>query len=471
MKIEPNQKFFSQDYDEWAAQGALGWDFEGVLPYFRKSEDTRSEEILALPDALRYHRTGGELTTSPAERPPYSSELLEGARRSNNSIIVDFNRNGELGFGLQQLTTRNGTRCSSAKAFLSPAKSRSNLHVARNCLVTKVLVNARNKTAYGVEYVANDKVQSVTATKEVILSAGAINSPQLLLLSGIGPREQLQRYRISPIISDVRTGERMKEHILFYGMGYAVNKTTPDPNENYNALLEYLLTRKGPLSAIGVTSVNGFLQTRFGKPLKDYPDIQVGYLFYRHDASKTMAGLFELNDDTFRRLQTMSKEYDVIITAVILLHPESMGKVELQSNDPRRPPRIFGNYLTQQRDVDSLVEAALAIVKMGKVTPGVEKVVSFHIEACADKEPLSEEYFRCALPYTTTNLYHTCGSCSMGPAQAEWSVVDPRLRVKGVENLRVIDASVFTSTVSGNTNAASIMVGEKGADIIKQDWS
>ncbi|XP_049947253.1 glucose dehydrogenase [FAD, quinone]-like [Schistocerca serialis cubense] len=459
------------DYDNWEALGSPGWSYEDVLPFFMKSEDAVSEDIWGLPDAQSHHSRGGPLTvTTPTREHPIIHALQQGALHFNQSLVTDFNRNDMIGYGLVQHTIRNGTRCSTAKAFLAPAKHRKNLHVVQKALVTRVLINTKAKRAYGAEFILRGQTRQVRASRELIISAGALGSPKLLMLSGIGRPEHLHQFDI-PVVQNLSVGENLQDHLMYVGIAYLLDKDVYSEPENIDAVYEYLKERTGPLAWPVCERYTGFA-ARANSETKGAPTVQIRHYCTTHKLSfrsATMLSFFQgLKLDTLLSwLDVLRQAQAAVVPVVTLLRPLSRGKLELRSKNPKDPPRISANYLSHPDDVETLLDGIQQVVDIGHHVPGVNSVHDIPVSQCLQHPRLTRQYWRCALPYLTSSGSRPVGTCQMGTHRE--SVVDPRLRVKGISGLRVVDSSVFPLHVSGNSNAPTIMVAEKAAGMITED--
>jgi choline dehydrogenase len=429
-----------EDFDHWRQLGNAGWSFKDVLPYFRRAEDQER-------GADEFHGAGGHLKVSNVCEPHVLCEaFIEAAQQAGFPRNDDFNGPTQEGAGYFQLTTRNGRRWSTAVGYLKEARRRSNLRLEVNALTTRVLFEGRR--AVGVEYRQNGATHTAHAGGEVILSGGAFNSPQLLQLSGVGPQQLLRDNGIG-VIADMRgVGEDLQDHLQIR-MQYrctepiTMNDVINDWRHRYAAGLRYLMTRKGLLT-IGAGYAGAFLKTR---PDLATPDVQLHFLIFSTDSAGAALHPFP-----------------GFIVSVCQLRPESRGFVRIKSRDPAVAPAIQPRYLTSRFDRDTVVDG-LKLIRRIMEKPLMRRYIEEEFlpgDKCRSDADLLE-YAR----ETGGTVYHPTSTCRMGPDQN--AVVDERLRVRGFERLRVADASIMPTVASGNTNAATVMIGEKGADMILQD--
>ena len=430
----------ADDYDHWAALGNRGWAWKDVLPYFIRSE---SNDV----GANAYHGTDGPLSASSIRT---KHELVEAFIRGANDLGIprrdDFNTGDNEGVGYYQLTTRHGWRCSTAVAYLKPARGRSNLTVETDTHVTGVRLDGVRAT--GVTCERNGATFEATAGREVLLSAGALQSPQLLQLSGIGPAALLAKHAIPVTIDLPGVGANLQDHLQLRLM-YECTKpitTNDDLHSLYRKMkigLQWLLFKQGPL-AIGINQ--GALFTR-ALPESKTPDVQ----FHFGTLSADLAGAAPHDFPGF----TMS---------VCQLRPESRGTVEIKSRNAKEPPAMQPNYLSADLDRRTAV-AGMKLARRIAQTPGMAPYVKSEYRP-GPAVTTDDEWLEFAREYGAT-IFHPSGTCRMG--DDAMAVVDDRLRVRGVAGLRVVDCSIMPTLVSGNTNAPIVMVAEKASDMILED--
>lgn len=429
----------AQDFDHWRQLGNVGWGFDDVLPYFRKAEDNER-------GADDLHGVGGPLAVSEArDRHPLALAYIEAAQQCGFPRNDDFNGTSQEGVGLYQLTMRDGLRWSAAKGYLKPVRSRRNLRIVSDALTSRIIFDGRR--AHGIEYWTGGERHIATAGKEVILSAGAFGSPQLLQLSGVGPAPLLRSHGISVVADMAGVGDNLNDH---YSARISLSCRLPTLNDTARswhgkaaAGLRYALTRRGPLTTSAITA-GLFMRAH---PLSATPDAQCSLALFSTDS---------IGED----LHTFSG-----VTGVCtLLRPESRGHVRIQSADPRQSPAIDPNYLAAERDRDTLVSGVRTLRRIFSA-PAMAPFIKAEVAPGPDCDSDADLVDFIRRRGGTT--FHPCGTCRMG--QDPEAVTDERLRVRGFAGLRVIDASIMPMVVSGNTNAATIMIGEKGADMVLED--
>ncbi len=429
----------AEDFNHWRQLGNAGWSFDDVLPYFRKAEDNER-------GADEFHGTGGPLGVSDLrDRHPVAIAYVEAAVQCGYPRNDDFNGAVQEGAGYYQTTMRNGVR-SSTVGYLKQARHRANLKVVPQALATRIVFDGRHAT--GVEYLASDEKRSASANAEVIVASGAFNSPQLLQLSGVGPASLLQSHGI-PVVADAPgVGADLNDHISGRIMLRCKGTTTVNNvTRNWATKLaygaHYILTRRGYLAVPAVSSAV-FVRAL---PTSATPDSQCSISLF---SAGTIGG--DLHP------------FPGVTGNCVLLRPESRGHVRIKSADPRQAPAINPNYLATQKDCETIT-AGVKVMRRIFQAPAMAKYIVEEIEpgAQCDNDAELLDFIR----RRGSTTYHPVGTCRMGPDPK--AVVDERLRVRGFSGLRVVDASIMPAVVSGNTNAATIMIGEKGADMILED--
>ncbi|XP_059049407.1 glucose dehydrogenase [FAD, quinone] [Achroia grisella] len=464
-----------RDFDQWESFGNPGWGYEDVLPYFKKSMDQRNPYLAR---DVRHHSTGGYLTVqdSPYNTPIGAAFLQAGEEMGYD--IVDVNGAQQTGYAWYQLTIRRGTRCSTAKAFLRPVRLRQNLHIALFSHVTKVLIDKETKRAYGVEFFRDGKMQIVYAKKEVILSAGSIGSPQLLLLSGVGPESHLREIGIDVLHDSPGVGKNLQDHIAVGGLAFKIDypvSLVMNRLVNINSALRYAVTEDGPLtSSIGLEVV-AFINTKYANASDDWPDIEfmMTSCSTNSDGGTQVKKAHSLTDEFYNEVFAEINNKDVFGIFPMMLRPKSRGFIKLRSKNPFDYPLMFHNYLTHPDDVGVLREGVKAAIAVGETQAMKRFGARFHskpVPNCKHLPLYTDEYWDCLIRQYTMTIYHVSCTAKMGPSTDPMAVVDPQLRVYGVEGLRVIDASIMPTITNGNINAPTIMIGEKGADMIKEIW-
>lgn len=431
------------DYDEWAALGNKGWSYDEVLPIFKGHERHLGGEAW-------YHGRYGELdVVKPRTTNILTRAFVQAAVTAGHRENDDFNGVYQDGFGIWDVNQRRGTRLSSSKAFLHPALKRKNLTVFTDCLVEKI--NIENGSAKGITVVSRGQSETLTCSNELILSAGAINSPQLLMLSGIGPASLLEQHGIRVHADLCGVGENLQDHP-------SVPMAMPDPSGTAYALswrslprvlaspFQYLLARQGMLAS-NAAEGGGFIRTNAEL---DRPDIQITLL----------AGLKET-------ARAIPREHGIMLL-VSLLRPQSRGRVTIRSDRPDDKPLLEPRFLESRGDVKALIAGVRETRRILAQSPiadmlGQERLPGHLLESDAELEK--------AIRATLSTVYHPVGTCKMGVEHDSEAVVDAQLRVYGIQNLRIADASVMPTIIGGNTSAPAMMIGEQAARFIHDGWS
>lgn len=439
----------AQDFDGWESMGNPGWGWSGVLPYFKKAEqnDRGGDE---------FRGDIGPLHVATMDR--YLHPICQNYIRAGQEIQIphnpDFNGASQEGLGTYQNTAKGGMRMSTARAYIRPAAKRANLWVEKRALAQRVLF--KDGRAIGVEYSQNGKIKQAFAAREVILSAGAINSPQLLQLSGVGPADLLKSKGIDVVSHSAGVGQNLQDHL---GIDFLYRSKVPTLNDQLHSWqgklwqgLRYVLTRGGPLS-LGVNQGGGFIRSRAGL---SRPNMQ---LFFS-PVSYTKAPP--------RKRPLMNPDpFSGFLLGTQPMQPTSRGHLAIRSANPAQAPEIHPNYLSTELDMQEMLEGIYFMRKLA-AAPAFQEIIESEIAPGpqAQDDAAFIDYIR----EKAGTVFHPIGTCKMGP-DPKTDVVDARLKVHGIAGLRVVDASIFPTLTSGNTNAPAIMVGEKGADMILQDHS
>ncbi len=431
-----------EDYDRWRQMGNEGWGWDDVLPLFKRSEKQERG-----PDD--FHGTDGELSVSDMRlQRPICEAWVAAAQNAGYPFNPDYNGATQEGVGYFQLTTRNGRRCSSAVAFLNPARKRANLKIITNAQVNRVKIEDGRAT--GVSYFdAAGTEHTVMCTREVVLSSGAIGSPQILMLSGIGEGQQLKANGIEVIHDLPAVGKNMQDHLqarlVFKCNEPTLNDEARSRLNQARIAAKYALFRTGPMTMAASLAV-GFMKTG---PHVDTPDIQ----FHVQPWSAESPG-------------EGVHPFSAFTMSVCQLRPESRGEIVLSGNDPRTYPKIYPNYLATDLDCRTIVEGVKIARKIARHDPLKTKIAE-EFRPTKDLEIDDDEGTLEWARNNSSSIYHPTGTCKMG--QGQRTVVDARLRVHGIRGLRVADCSIMPEIVSGNTNAPAIMIGEKASDMILED--
>lgn len=431
------------DYDGWRQRGCEGWDYASVLPYFRKAEDQERGEN-------EFHGVGGPLKVSDSRfRSEIIDAIVEAAVQSGIPRNADFNGATQDGAGYYQTTVGNGRRWSTAVAYLKPARGRKNLVVTPNAHATRILIE--DGRAVGVEYRTPKGLETARARGEVIVSGGVYGSPQLLLLSGVGPAAHLKEMGLSVVRDVPAVGANLHDHFNSYVAWRSMkpgtlNDLALSPTRKVLAGIQYALGRKGPLA--GISTLAGILVR--SDPRFDRPDLQMNIFLWSIE-SRDRNGVY-------------AHKWPGFSISPVHLRPEGRGRLSLKSPDPLAPPKIEFKFLETAHDIDAMLYGmrfARKVAQQPALAPYVGAEVQPGPAVASDEELLADLRNR-----GVSNL-HPVGTCRMGHGTD--AVVDPRLRVHGIHGLRVMDASIMPQVVGGNTNAPSIMIGEKGAAMILED--
>jgi choline dehydrogenase len=429
------------DYDHWRQLGNEGWSYQDVLPFFRKAENNET-----LKD--EFHGTGGPLNVAEQRSPlPINEAFLKACEQAGHRRIKDFNGATQEGVGYYQVTQRNQERWSAASAYLRPAveRNRNNVHVLTGAMVERIILD-KNK-AMGVRYTIGGRDEVARCDREIILCGGAVNSPHLLMASGIGPADHVKSVGLKPLHDLPGVGGNLQDHLDATVIQFCRTNDTYDRANKLWSLFKYWKDKTGPGTS-PIAESGGFLSTQQGLAA---PDVQFHFI----PAMVIDHGRTKLNKSGYS-------------LHVCTLRPESKGTIRLASSDPTKAPLIDANYLAERKDLDTLV----AGVKMGRdilAQSGLDPYrADEYLPGSGVKSDAEIEQFVRARSET---IYHPVGTCKMGPATDPMAVVDSKCRVHGLEGLRIVDASVMPTLIGGNTNAPTIMIAEKVASFIQgEDW-
>jgi len=432
----------AEDYENWRQMGNTGWGWDDVLPLFKRAENWEGGED-------DHRGAGGPLSVSKSRKSwKIVDAWVKAAQEAGFPYNEDYNGKHQDGVGYFQLTAKKGLRCSSAKAYLKPAKNRKNLEIITNVLTHKLLFDG--KKAVGIEGTRGGARITIKAKREIILSAGAIGSPQILMLSGIGPGRHLREFDIDVLADKAGVGQNLQDHLqarpIYKCSVPTINTRTVGLYNQAKIGLEYIWKQTGPMT-MAASLGTGYLKTR---PELATPDIQ----FHIQPFSSAVPA------------SGRTDPFDAFTASVLQLRPESAGHLELKSSDPREHPHIHPNYLSTKLDQDTIVQGIRIARHICRQHSAAEVITAEH----APGNEIPDDDYDGLLNWardTATTIYHPTGTCKMGNDRK--AVVDPRLKVRGVDNLRVADCSIMPSIVSGNTNAPAIMIGEKASDMILED--
>ncbi|XP_014208597.1 glucose dehydrogenase [FAD, quinone]-like [Copidosoma floridanum] len=461
------------NYDEWAASsGDESWSYENMLKYFKKLEDY---QVRGVDFDRKVHNKGGPVHITSAPYTTLLADTFVKAGEESGYSEVDYNGDSQIGYSYFQNTVVNGERWSSNRAYLHPAKNRTNLFLTRDSFVSKVIIDGKSKKATGVSFSKKGRRILVKARKEIILSAGAINSPQILMLSGIGPKKHLQSLGIK-VLKNSPVGSNLMDHVIYGGLVFKTNISFDSMESDVlsrknSAINDYITKRNGSLAVGMGFEALAFLNVDRPNSLHENPNVE--FLFGPNTGLKDPSfgydlGLSEFYIDQISLNNTSHAHWNVILS---LLQPKSRGKLLLKSKNPRDKPKVYPNYFDDPEDVRVMIKGIKEAIKLSK-TKEFEKYDSqmYHMPICKDKTYDSDDYWECALRIFSATCHHQSGTCKMGDGGDDTAVVNSRLKVIGVEGLRVADASIMPNIVSGHTNIPTIAIAEKLSDMVKEDW-
>ncbi|XP_063825369.1 ecdysone oxidase-like [Ostrinia nubilalis] len=461
------------DYQRWYDAGNTDWSPDVVKECFKKAENVQDQSLLENPDLESFYGTQGPLiiNTFNSTYRDLTLKVLQSWDEIGIETVEDLNFNNNFGSGIFRATAANGRRSSTEYVYLRPARTRDNLYVLTNAMVTKVLINETTLEAEGVEVDVNGTQFSFYATTEVIVSAGTVNTPQLLMLSGIGPKEHLESKNISCLVDLPAVGKYLQDHFIvpvtIYGSG------SPDPTLREKSLdtLLYIYNKTGTLAQNTFADVMAF----YARNGTEYPEFQNHLKLFNENSSTLEAYLTRYayyKDVMTESVLNFNKNNTLYLFSFNLLHPQSTGEIILNSSDPQDHPLIYTNYLNNTEDINATVAGIQMLTKI--VDTEYFKSINGFLgrmswPECDPYELDSFEYWQCIAINAVTTIYHPIGTARMGN-DTTTSVISSQLKVHCVDKLRVVDASAMMSQISGNINGAVIMVAERAANLIKEDY-
>ncbi|XP_055613210.1 glucose dehydrogenase [FAD, quinone]-like isoform X1 [Uranotaenia lowii] len=459
------------DYNEWKAMGNQGWGWDDVLPYFLKSEDNKVPEVVNAYGG-RFHNVGGyqSVDTYP-DLMPFNRVVQEAWREAGYQELIDLNAIEHIGFAQMQQTIDGITTANAAKAFLTPIRNRPNLHVIKNAFATSL--HMYGKEVRGVNMVVQGTQLQALAKKEVILSAGSINTPQLLMLSGIGRSEDLVPHKIL-VRKELNVGRNLQDHVqvpIFFGLGKQTSDIVKTRWETLMNLFDFTFrNRSQPFGQTGLLGTMGMLNTQ--SDTEQSPNVQFVNVFIAKDNYDELQTYYDAgyNENVLSSLASHIQSQDVAAVLTVGLNPKSRGRLGLKSTDPFEHVWIETGYFNVLDDVNVIIDGIRIqqrLFRTSALSNYSPKLLKINIPECDFTEFDSDEYWACYVMHMSTTLYHPVGTAKMGPSTDPEAVVDPELKVYGIKRLRVVDASIVPVIVSGNTNAPVLMLAEKGADLIK----
>ncbi|KAH1001172.1 hypothetical protein HUJ04_013419 [Dendroctonus ponderosae] len=453
-----------RDYEKWVQADNPGWSYEDVLPIFKRFED--NQDIGSFVEA-KYHGVNGPLTTSRfRHQPQLAFDVLRAAEEIGQNVTDDLNGEKYMGFSIAQSNTRHGVRLSSARAYVRPQRNNPNFHLMLNSTASKILLGSGKRQANMVEFIYKGATYRVRVRKEVVLAAGALNTPQILLLSGIGPKEELEKVGIAQVHNLPGVGRNLQNHVAFY-MGYKLENRPATSDLDWATALDYILYQNGPMSSTGLSQVTARINSPYADPSGTDPDLQIFFAGYTANCATGSIG-----DPEDPEHPLAKKDFTV---SPVALHPKSRGYVGLHSSNPLDAPKMVANYLSHPDDVRVLVAGIRVIQQLANTTIlresyGMAPDHEEYGECLSKHRKDTDAFWSCAVKYYTGPENHQACSCKMGPKSDPLAVVDNKLLIHGLNNVRIMDASAMPVLVSGNTHATIVMMAERGVDFIKEKW-
>ncbi|KAL7036935.1 hypothetical protein ACKWTF_009005 [Chironomus riparius] len=458
------------DFDRWEQAGNPGWSFDNIEKYFKKAEARTLGDLKKL------------LKQVNVEYNPFKTKLAHTFLDAHKELGFDeiqYNLHSRPGVSYLQASTLNGYRHTAFRAYIKDILNRPNFHIMINTQVTKILINPQTKTAYGVEFQRFGRRHKMLARKEVILSAGTFGSAQLLILSGVGNRQDLQRLRV-PLIQELQVGKELRDHFAYYGITFVFNSTGNSVSilNSFSAQnLQAYTEGQGKISLPGSGEALSFIKTSINERGGDVPDVEFFELSggFHTDfgvAADVLNLKQEIYDKVYKPLEFTP--YDIMTLCTIAFHPKSIGHIELKDANPFSYPIIYPNILSHPDDDQTFFEAikfALSLLETEAFRKLGARLHQIPLPGCDHFHFGSDSYWHCTIHSLTSTIHHQTTTCKMGSKNDKNAVVNHELKVYGINRLRVVDTSIIPEPTSGHINAVSFMIGEKAADMIKQEWN
>ena len=465
-----------EDFDKWTTMGIEGWSWDDVLPYFERVERRRSQFSL---DSDEENRSDGPLNI---EQPGYTTALLPMYLRAGQELghrLIDYKRGSQIGMGVAQGTSRDGRRVSAASAYIHPIyKDRPNLHIMTSTLATRILIDEGTKSAFAVRYKSDGVEKTVTADKEIILSAGAIGSAHLLMLSGVGPRRVLEKAKV-PVVHELPVGRTFYTNVAVHAPHFLVNTSSLTLHIKRIGLKNFLQFQSGSgvLASFTGTEAVGYTKTPFSDLPASQPDVELQFVSagIQSDLGMGFRKAYQIKEsvyeETFKPIE--SPENDVWSTIIMNLHSNTSGYMKLVDDDINTDPILNYPFFEDPKEIKSLVYGIKEAMKVAQTETFRMIAARRHdvpLTSCSYYDQDSDAYWECYIRHVTVVAPQMVATNKMGPSDDPSAVVDPQLRVRGIRNLRVADTSVIPTTISGHLQAASYMIGEKLAASLKRQW-
>ncbi|KAK9871036.1 hypothetical protein WA026_009994 [Henosepilachna vigintioctopunctata] len=449
-----------EDYDNWEALGNPGWAYKDILKYFKRAENSELEN-----GEEEYHGFGGSINNAYSKPDSIFHQVFVDALSERGLNEVDYNGAEQIGVGKFQNSIKFGKRSSGGNSYILSARNRRNLKISLGSYVTKILLDDVSRKAYGVEFMKNGQKYRAIASNEVILAGGSINTPHLLMLSGIGPKEELMKHNIK-LFQDLPVGQYMRDHVAFTNVYFRTNHS--ESTIALRKMVEDYLQGKGILTTSYGSKSVAFLNINDAKAKK--PNVEIVMLPPTGNSDNLKLSR-NFKKEASAAVHSVDMKHDIALAAIIL-NPKSNGRLSLKSNTSRDFPLIDVGLFSSREDLQAMYEAVKFAVDLQKT----EAFKRFNATPYLDLKPCSQHSFNtkkfwyCAIQHLSFNSYHISSTAKMGMITDPQAVVDNKLKVYGVKNLRVVDCSMMPDTISGHTNAVAFMIGEKASDMIKEEY-